>query len=107
MIGIVIDHDVIAVPQPVIAGIVVIGRGLKKETADVESIATAAMQPPDMLRPERPGKASVLPGMIEMIMNIIPAHVVPDPAVIFRVNVRPRWMPRRVLEGAPLLALGV
>jgi hypothetical protein len=45
--------------------------------------------------------------MIEMIVNVIPARVVPDPAIVFRVHVGRGWMPRHVLESFPLLALGV
>ena len=91
--GRVIDHDVIAVPQPVGAGIVIVGRRLKKESADVEAVAIAAMQPPNMLRPNRSGEASMLPGMIEMIVNVVPSRVVSDPAIVFRVNVRRGRMP--------------
>ncbi len=49
MVRIVIDHDVVAVPQPVGAGIVIVGRSLEEKSADIEAVSIAAMQPPDML----------------------------------------------------------
>jgi hypothetical protein len=34
--------------------------------------------------------------MIEVIVGIVSARIVPDPAVTFSVNVRSLWMPRLV-----------
>src|SRR5713101_1629912 len=65
------------------------------------------MQPPNMLRPYRSRETAVLPGMIEMIVGIVPSRIVSDPAIVFGVYVGGRWMPRHVLESSPLLALGV
>jgi hypothetical protein len=62
VVGIEVDHDVVAVPQPVSTRVVIIGRSLKKESADVEALAVAAMQPPNMLRPYRAGETAVLQG---------------------------------------------
>ena len=70
------------------AGIVIVRCRLKKESAYVEAIAIASVQPPNMLGPNRSGETSMLPGMVEMIVNVIPARVVSDPAIVLRVNVR-------------------
>ena len=43
VVWIVINDDVIAVPRPVGASIVIIWRGLKEESADIETLAVAAM----------------------------------------------------------------
>jgi hypothetical protein len=59
VIGIVVDHDVIAIPQPIVAGIVVVRSGLEEETAYVEALAADPMQPPDVLRADGAGETSV------------------------------------------------
>jgi len=105
VVGIGIDHNVIAIPEPVGTGIVVVRRGLKEEAAHVEALATASMQPPDMLRPDRPGEASMLPGMIEVVVRIVSPGIVAYPAVVLSVNVRRRWMPGLILECSSLLGL--
>ena len=105
VVGIGIDHDVIAIPEPIGTGIVVVRRGLKEETAHVEAFAIASMQPPDMLRPDRPGEASMLPGMSEVIVRIVSAGIVSYPAIVLSVNVRRRWMPGLIPIRPSLLAL--
>ena len=80
VVWIVIDDDVIAVPHPVGASIVIVRSGLKEESADVETLAIAAMQPPDVTGADGSGEMSVLPGMIEMIVRIAPAGFVSRPS---------------------------
>lgn len=105
MIWIVIDDDVIAVPDPVGASIVIVRSGLKEESADVETLAVAAMQPPDVTGADGSGEMSVLPGMIEVIVRIPPAGFVSHPAIVLSVNVR-RWrMPGLVLVCPALLGM--
>src|SRR5216683_8155839 len=43
VVGVQIDHDVIAVPEPIGAGIVIVRCRLKKESAYVEAIAIASV----------------------------------------------------------------
>ena len=105
VVGIVVDDDVIAVPLPVGAGIVIVRSGLKEKPADVEALAIAAMQPPDVMRPEASGEVSVFPGMIEMIVRIAPAGFVSHPVIILGVNVRRRRMPGLVLVSPSLLGM--
>ena len=105
VVWIVIDDDVIAVPHPVGASIVIVRRGLKEESADVETLTVAAMQPPDVAGADGSGEMSVLPGMIEMIVRIAPAGFVPDPAIVLSVYVRRRWMPGLVLVRSSLLGM--
>ena len=58
-----------------------------------------------MLGPNRSGETSLLPGMVEMVVSVVPAHVVSDPAIVLRVNVRRGRMPLRILISAPLFTL--
>lgn len=107
MVRIQIDYDVVAIPYPVGAAIVVVRRRLKEEPAHVETLTSAAMQPPDMLWSDRSAEASMLPWVIEVIVNVVPSRVVPDPVIVFGLHVRHGWMPRHIMESLPLLGLGV
>ena len=87
VIGIVIDHDVIIVPEPAVRVVVIIGRDLEEKTANVESIKTAAAQTPNVPRPKAGSEVSVLPRMIKMIVRVIAARIVANPAVVFSMHV--------------------
>jgi len=100
-----IDHDVIAIPQPVAARVVVVWRSLKKESAHVEALAIASAQPPNVLWPNRSSETSMLPGMIQMVVRIVPPCVVSHPAIVLRVNVRRLRMTFLILISPSLLAL--
>jgi hypothetical protein len=104
MIWIRIEHDVVAIPQPVAHIVVIVRRNLEEVTADVEPVAAAAAYPPDVRSPNRPLKPPMLPRMIEMVMLIIAPRVVPYPMVILRVNVRRFRMPLLIRVSPPLLS---
>src|SRR5580692_7287941 len=71
MVGIGVDDDVVAVPEPVIAEADV-GRGdAKEEPVKAETLRAAACKAVDMARAEGAWKVSVLPGAIEMVARII------------------------------------
>jgi hypothetical protein len=78
---------------------------MEEESTHIKALAVAAMRPPDMLRADGAGETSMLPGMVEMIVSIVPARVMPDPAIVLSVHVRRFGMSRRVLVGPPLFAL--
>ena len=105
VVWVVVDDDVVAVPQPVRASIVIIWRCLKEESADIKAVAIAAMQPPDVMGADGSGEVSVLPGMIEMIVRIAPSGFVSHPVIILSMNVWRRRMPGPVLIGSPLLGM--
>jgi len=52
---------------------------MPKPAVEPEAVGAAAFEPPGMARAEAATEASVLPGMIEMIMGIVAARVVADP----------------------------
>jgi hypothetical protein len=88
MIRIGIEHDVVAIPQPVAHVVVIVRRHLEEVPADVEPVAPAAAQAPDVRSSNWSLKAPMRPRLIEMVVRIIAPRVVPYPAVILRVNVR-------------------
>ena len=87
VVGIIVDHDLVAVPIPIVAVGIVIGCDAEIETAEPEAFAIAAGDAPFVTAADAAGKAAMLPGTIEMIVGIIAAVFVADPLVIV-VNVR-------------------
>jgi hypothetical protein len=103
VIRILIDHELIGVPKPVVAETNIIVRHGKIETSEPKSAGTASVDPPHMSPAESTGKMSVFPGMIEMIVSVVPAGVMADPLVSSRMNVRSFRVPFLICEGTMLL----
>ena len=97
MVGIFIDDDVVAVPEPVAAEADVIGSDAEIEATEPEAVGTAPREMPDVAASEAAGKASVFPGMIEVVMGIVAAGVMADPFAI-GMNVRRVRMSGLVVE---------
>ena len=79
MIRILINHDVIRIPQPIIAKANVIRRHIEIPSAKPESARPAAHQPVNMLAPKRPREMPMLPRMIEMVVRIVRPSIMPNP----------------------------
>ena len=88
VVGIVVDEDVIAVPQPVAAIVIVVGSDGEEEAANSEAIPASAMQSPDVTRSNPSFEVAVLPRMVNVIMCIPAAAVMTHPAIIFSVHMR-------------------
>ncbi len=97
MVGIFIDDDVIAVPEPVAAEANVIRSDTEIEAAEPEAVGAASGEMPDVAAAEAAGKASVLPGMIEVVVGIVGTGVVADPFAV-RMDVRRVGMSGLVVE---------
>jgi len=82
MVGIVVDHNVVAVPEPVIAVTNIKSRDAKKESAEPEAARTASAKAPPVTRAEAAFKVTMLPRMIEMEARVIAPVVVPDPLAV-------------------------
>jgi len=104
MIRVRIEHDVVAIPQPVTHVVVIIRRHLEEVPADVEPIAPTTAQPPDVRSPNRPLKPPMRPRVIEMVVRIVAPGVVTYPTVILRVNVRRFRMSLLILISPPLFS---
>jgi hypothetical protein len=105
MVGVGIDHDVVAIPEPVVGIVIVVRRNLGEEAADVESVAVPTVKAPDVLLTDPARKASVFPRMIEMIVGIVASGIVSHPLIVFRVDVRGFGMTLLIAEAAPLIFL--
>src|SRR5471032_3217576 len=108
VVGIVIDHDVIGVPEPVVAIGIVIGCNLEKETvADIKAIVVTAAQTPDMLRADAGAETSVFPGTIKVIVSVIASALMADPAIVFGMDVRSLGMTFLIAVNGTIVAATV
>jgi len=87
MIGIGIEHDVVAIPKPVVAVVIVGGSNAKKEAVKAEAIAVPASEAVDVGGAKSAWKMSVLPGAVEVVTGIVPAAIMADPAIVIRIHV--------------------
>ena len=87
VVGVLINHDLVTVPEPVVAEAIVIGGNAKIKASKPEALRAATGQDPNVPGAESPGKMSVLPRMIEVIVGVGAAGIVSNPLAI-RMNVR-------------------
>jgi hypothetical protein len=104
VVGIFIDHDVVVVPEPIVGIVVVVRCELEVDAADAEPLAAAAAKPPDVLRANAEGEASMFPGMVQMIVLVAAAGVVSHPNIIL-VDMRGLGMAGLIVKSAPLILL--
>ena len=87
MVGIFIDHDLVAVPEPVTAQGKVKGGDAEIEAAKPEAAGAASTDAPDVAAAEASGEAAMFPGMIEVETGVIASGVVSNPSAVV-VDVR-------------------
>jgi len=86
VIRILVNHDLVGIPQPVTAIAQVERRDAEVEASEPESRRASSCQVPDVMRTESAGEMAVLPGMIEVVMRIVAAGIVADSRAV-RMNV--------------------
>lgn len=86
VVGVFIDDDRVAIPEPTVGVVVVVGGDAKVEPVEPETVSASSLQPEDVSTAEASGEPSVLKGMIDVIMRIVPAGIMSNPFVV-RVNV--------------------
>ena len=82
MVGIVIDDEVIAVPEPVAAEADVVGSNGEIKAAEPEAAGAASGEVPDVATADATGEVSVRPRVIEVVVSVATAGVVADPFVV-------------------------
>ena len=82
VVGVFVDDDLIAGPQPAVAVGVVIGRDAEVEASEPEARWTSASEMPDVAGAEARSEVAVLPGMVEVVMRIAGAGVVAYPMLL-------------------------
>jgi len=79
MVGVVVDYDLVTIPQPVVAKSNIVGSNAEVKTAKPEARRAAAFNPVDMAAANSTGEVSMFPGMVEMVVSIIRAAVMANP----------------------------
>ena len=87
VVGVFVDDDVVAIPQPVAAVAQIKSRDAEVEAAKPEAALTASGKAPAVTSAEAAGEVTVLPGVVEMEAGIVAAVVVSNPLAVV-VDVR-------------------
>ena len=103
VVWVLIDHDLVAIPEPVIAEVEVVCGDAEVETTKPETLPVSSSQAEDMAAAESASKASVFPRMIDVVVGIITAGIMSDPLIV-RVNVGSFRMSPLVRKSAVFLS---
>ena len=98
MVGVVVDHDVIVVPIPVVNIGDIKGSDAERVVAEPKAGRPSASQPPHEARPETALAVAVLPRMIQVEAGVVRPLVVSDPFAVM-VDVRGRGMSLLIAQG--------
>lgn len=79
MVRIVVDDDVVGVPEPAVTEGDVEGGDMPVPAVEPEAVRSAACQMPSVCRAETTGEAAVSEGMIDVIVGVAAAGVMADP----------------------------
>jgi hypothetical protein len=102
VVGIFVDDDGIAVPEPIRGVVVIVGRHAEVEAAEPEAFAVSSAKTEHMAAAKAAIEAAVFPGMIDVIVGIVAAGIVANPLVIV-VDVRGFRVVGLIAEGASIL----
>src|SRR5579859_549284 len=82
MVRIVIEDDLVRIPQPAIAERDVIRRYAEIKSAEPETSRSAACQPPVVAWPKTAGESPMLPWMIQVVVWVTAARIVAHPTIM-------------------------
>ena len=105
MVGVLVDHDLIAAPVPAHHDVVVVRGDVPVPVVKPEALPITSGQVEYILRSKATREGSVREGLIEVVMRIVAAAIVPDPFIVLGVNVRNFGMPFLV-HGQAVLGRG-
>ena len=87
VIWIVVQHDVVGVPQPIAGVVVVVWRDAPVKAAEPETVPASAFKAINVVAANFTAEAPVFPYMVLMVTLIVPAPVMSDPMIALRMNV--------------------
>src|ERR1017187_5223062 len=88
VVRVLVDHDLVAVPEPVAHVVVLERRDLKSEAAEPESFPGAAAEPEDVLWTETSREPAMCPDVVEVVLGIAAPGIMSNPAAVIGVDVR-------------------
>jgi hypothetical protein len=95
VVRVLVNHDLIAIPEPAGAEGDVEGSHAEEEAAESEALGSPSRKMPDMTGAKAAGEVSMLPGMVEVVIGVTLAGIVSYPLTV-SVNVRSLRMSRLV-----------
>jgi len=98
MVGVVVDHDVIVVPIPVVHISDIKGSDAEIVSAEPKAGRPPAPQPPHEARPETALEVAVFPRMIQVEAGVVRPLLVSDPFAVM-VDVRGLGMSLLIAQG--------
>jgi hypothetical protein len=106
VVGIVVDHDIVGVPPPVVAIVIVVGRYAKEKSAKPKAFPIPSSQVKYMTGAEATREVTMLPGMFDMEVRVSTARIMSHPGIV-RVNVGGFRMPGLVPESTMFRGAGL
>src|ERR1039457_5316408 len=88
MVGVLVDHDLIASPVPARDDVVIVCGDVPEKIAEPEAFPVSSRKHEYMLRSKATGEAPVCPRLIDVIMRIVGATIMSDPLIVLGMNVR-------------------
>lgn len=82
MVRVIIDHDLVTIPEPVIAEAVVGLGNTEEESAKPKTLGTASSKAEDMTLTDAARKSSMFKRPVDMVPGIVAARVMPDPLIV-------------------------
>jgi len=110
VIWVVVQHDVVAVPQPVVGVVVVIGSHAPVKAAEPEAVSAPAFDAINVIATNFAAETSVFPNVVLMIVGVVAAPVMTDPVIAFSMYVRGfgmAWLVAIRSVTLPLVATGM
>jgi len=82
VVRVLVNHDLIAIPEPTGAETDVEGSHAEEEATKPEALGAPSRKMPDMTRAKAAGEVAMFPGMIQMVIGVVLAGVVSDPLTV-------------------------
>ena len=98
VIRIVVQHDVIAAPQPIVGVVVVVRRDAPEIASEPETVAASAFDAINVVAANFTAEVSVFPYVILMVARVVAAPVMTDPDIALWMDVRGFGMALLVAE---------
>src|SRR5208282_3095914 len=82
VIRIIVDDDVVRIPEPAVTVANVVGSHVEVETAEPKAAGASASEAPHVAATETAGEAAMFPRMVQMIVSVVAAGVMAHPLSI-------------------------
>jgi hypothetical protein len=93
VVRIFIDHNLVGIPEPVIAIAEIVRGDVKIEPAEPETARASSANPPNVAATEAAGEPSMFKWMTHVIVGVVASRVVAHPLIVLDINVRSIGMP--------------